>query len=118
MKKLDTARPYGKICGDHEASFEQDGRYFDANGDELEPSTQQGKVSKTAPTTSNVAAEAARKFLQKLLVPNESMLRSTVAKEAEMASILWESVEAQFKALGGVASGKASKVMWNLPVQG
>lgn len=30
--RLDTARPYGMICGHHDARYEQDGVLFDAAG--------------------------------------------------------------------------------------
>jgi hypothetical protein len=34
--KLDKKKPYGYVSGDIRARFEQDGRLFDADGDELD----------------------------------------------------------------------------------
>jgi len=126
MKKLDTTRDYGTIRGDHEASFEQDGLYFDANGEQIggtaqvldkatKPKTPAGQVNK-APTPAEIAVQMARDFVTKLMLPNEPVARSVVAREAEIANVLWEHVEAQFKALGGVSTGKGAKVVWKLPV--
>lgn len=34
MRRLDTSKPYGVVCGAHPARYEQDGRFF--NADQLE----------------------------------------------------------------------------------
>ena len=35
MKKLDRNKPFGVVCGEHSAAFEQDGTMFDAYGEEI-----------------------------------------------------------------------------------
>lgn len=33
--KLDKSKPYGQVSGEHSAAFEQDGAFFDINGNEI-----------------------------------------------------------------------------------
>lgn len=37
MATFDKSRPYGQVFGLHAASYEQDGRLFDAAGHEIKP---------------------------------------------------------------------------------
>ena len=54
MKKLDRNKPFGVVCGEHSAAFEQDGTMFDAYGEEI--GTESEVVA--APTETIAAPEA------------------------------------------------------------
>jgi hypothetical protein len=60
MKQLDKSKPFGIICGVHDASFVQDGAYFDAEGNEL--GAEQEEVEKVlTPAEKRAATWAAKK---------------------------------------------------------
>ena len=52
--KLDKTKPYGEVFGVHQASFEQDGKYFDAHGDEIKAAAPEAQ----APAPEPAAPEA------------------------------------------------------------
>lgn len=44
MKKLDRNKPFGVVCGEHSAAFEQDGTMFDAYGEEIGTESEVGNA--------------------------------------------------------------------------
>jgi hypothetical protein len=46
---LDKTKPYGTICGGHWARYEQDGKFFSAEGDEMKD----GKLVQVVPPASS-----------------------------------------------------------------
>lgn len=51
MAALDQTRPYGVVCGNHHAKFEQDNKLFDALGNEIQPTASAAPEATEQPAT-------------------------------------------------------------------
>ena len=84
--KLNTKQHYGHIYGGHVAAFEQNGKFFDGGGHELDD------TGVALAQDDEEDLEAAKAFLLELLA-GATIMQKTVVKEAESQGISWHNVE-------------------------
>ena len=101
--KLDRSKDFGTVSGHPYASYEQDGKLFGADFEEV---TDDGDVPP-------IQTPDAKKFLAEILAGGR-MGKTSIVKEAENRGIPWIDIERAFRDMGIVSEKAGSDTLWKL----
>jgi hypothetical protein len=112
---MDLKRSYGAVYGHDTVKYEQDGKHFDGQLNQLKPASD--PVSdKKVPThvIENDKLANAKAFLSQILKENP-LSKPVVYREAEQNNQKWDEVRDAFVAMGVVKYTQQGIEMWKLP---
>ena len=114
--KLDTKRHYGTIYGEPLIHFTQDGKFFDAAGNEVGAAKEVEQPTEVVAEVVPDTMKGAMTFL-KTLLNNTQMSKEAIVKEAELQNVSWHNIENAANELGVVKFQIKGKAQWRLATE-